>query len=315
MKVITNFVTHLPCHGTLYRGITSKTPLGYLSGGSSGLFLEFLKHLHTRTVESKEASLLISPAIFDPNHPEAEGFTQRGLKNIVAMRHLWMDFEKGDITPEVMAELFPHVRLIVFNTYKHTKLAPRFRVVIPFDELILPEDYTVLYDNVIAKIEDAGYSVGKAQDGMRSGLDVSKKSATSLFYLPCQAKDPSQSFFKDYNDDRRKILYPMRWIENTVVQFPATETKGKAQPRQARQVDQAAVAEATRVWRQNKQHPGEGNTRFFEYAVSLRTAGMSLDETESKLAEEAKFGRSPRERAAQIPSIMKTLRKPIRKSA
>ena len=161
IEVITNFVTRLPCHGTLYRDKKSKTPLGYLSGGNTELFLGLLKHLHTRTVESKEGNLLISPAIFDPNHPEAEGSAQRGLKNIVAMRHLWMDFEKGNLRPEEIPELFPHIRLAVFNTYNHTKENPRIRVVIPFDELISPENYIVLYDNVIAKLEDAGYSVGK----------------------------------------------------------------------------------------------------------------------------------------------------------
>lgn len=313
IEVITNFDPHLPCYGTLYRDKKSKTPLGYLSGGNTELFLGFLQHLHIRTVESKEASLLISPAIFDANHPEAEGSTQRGLKNIVAMRHVWMDFEDGDLRPEDIAELFPHTRLAVFNTYNHTGEDPRFRVAIPFEQAISSDDYAVLYDNIIAKIVDAGYSVGKSQGGMRSGLDVSKKTPTSLFYLPCQAKELSHSFFRDYNDDKREMLDPMKWINNTVVHFP--EVDASTQPRQTRKVDETAVAEATRMWRESRQYPGEGNTRFFEYAVSLRTAGMSLDETELKLAEEAKSGRSPRERVSQIPSVMATLRSPIRKSA
>jgi len=313
IEVITNFVTHLPCHGTLYRGITSKTPLGYLSGGSSGLFLEFLKHLHTRTVERKDGNLLISPAIFDPNHPEAEGCTQRGLKNIVAMRHLWMDFESGDLRPEEIPELFPHVRMVVCNTYKHTRENPRFRVVVPLEKPISSDDYGVLYDNLIAKIEDAGYSVGKAQGGIRSGLDVSKKSPTSLFYLPCQANEPPHSFLKDYRDGKRKLLDPTKWISNTVVHFLRANTR--SQPPQRRKVDEPAVAEATRSWQESKNYPGEGNTRFFDYALTLRTARMSLEDIEKKLRDEAKNGRSPRERVAQIPSIMKALRKPIRKSA
>jgi hypothetical protein len=120
IEVTTHFITHLPCHGTLYNKITSKTPSGYLSGGNTELFLGLLKHLHRRTVESKETNVLIPPAIFDPCHPKAEGKTKRGLLNIVAMRHLWMDFEKGDMPPEKMAELFPLTRIAVFNTYNHT---------------------------------------------------------------------------------------------------------------------------------------------------------------------------------------------------
>jgi hypothetical protein len=56
----------------------------------------------------------------------------------------------------------------------------------------------------IAKIVDAGYSVGKSRGGKRSGRDVSKKSPSSLFYLPCQANEASDSFFQDYNDDNAK---------------------------------------------------------------------------------------------------------------
>ncbi len=219
-----HFVTYLPCHGTLYRDKRSKTPLGYLSGGNTELFLGLLEHLHTRAVESKEANFLISPAIFDPTL-KTEGNTKRGIGNIVAMRHLWMDFEKGELRPEDVAELFPHIWMVICNSYRHTGEAPRFRVVIPFDELISAEDYAVLYDNLIAKIVDAGYSVGKAKGGMPSGLDVSKKSPTSLFYLPCQAKEPSDGCFRDYNDDKREILDPKRWIGNSVVHFTQRDTQ------------------------------------------------------------------------------------------
>jgi len=41
---------------------------------------------------------------------------------------------------------------------------------------------------------------------------------------------------------------------------------------------------------------------------------MSLDEIELKLRDEAIYGRSPRERAAQIPWIKKTLRQSLKKS-
>jgi len=42
---------------------------------------------------------------------------------------------------------------------------------------------------------------------------------------------------------------------------------------------------------------------------------MSLDEIELKLRDEAIYGRSPHERAAQIPWIKKTLRQSLKKSA
>ena len=83
-----------------------------------------------------------------------------------------------------------------------------------------------------------------------------------------------------------------------------------------RPVDQAMVEKATEEWRESIHHPGEGNSRFFVYAVALRAAGMSLPEIESKLVEEARFGHSADERRASesqafIASLKKTWRKAV----
>ena len=34
------------------------------------------------------------------------------------------------------------------------------------------------------------------------------------FYLPCQAKEPGDSFFHDHQDDGRQPLQPSIWIQN-----------------------------------------------------------------------------------------------------
>ena len=61
-------------------------------------------------------------------------------------------------------------------------------------------------------------------------------------------------------------------------------------------------------------HKGEGDVRFWQLAVDLRSAGMSIDEIEHKLQEEAQYGRSPTERRGQIPSIMQSLGQRYRKA-
>ena len=63
------------------------------------------------------------------------------------------------------------------------------------------------------------------------------------------------------------------------------------------------------------QHPHEGNDRFFNFAVSLRSAGMSLNDIELTLRDEASFGRSVHQRRAQIPIIMSVLKRSFKKSA
>ena len=80
-------------------------------------------------------------------------------------------------------------------------------------------------------------------------------------------------------------------------------------------INLAMVEKATEEWRESIHHPGEGNSRFFVYAVALRTAGMSLPEIEAELIEEAPFGRSPKERREQIPSIITSLTKTWRRAA
>jgi hypothetical protein len=189
-------------------------------------------------------------------------------------------------------------------------------VVIPFDKAISAEDYIALYDNIIAKIVDAGYGVGKSRGGKRSGLDIHGTRPTSLFYLPCQPKNSGDSFFQDYKDDKRKILDPMTWVRNSVVQFQKVDdVRRNVQPTPPEKIDQAAVEKATMTWRESPKFPGEGDTRFFNYAIALRSAGMSLNDIEQKLRDEAEHGRSPDQRRAQILSIMKTLGQSFKKSA
>jgi len=47
---------------------------------------------------------------------------------------------------------------------------------------------------------------------------------------------------------------------------------------------------------------------FFNLAMSLRRAGMDFYH-ESTLRSEAEFGRTPKERLSQVPSIMSSLRR------
>ena len=314
IEIITNFVTHHGLCGTFYKHIKSGSPCAYLYCQNTELFIDVLAFFHSRKLPNKDANLLLSPAIFDPNIPNELG-TKHGLENIVAMRHLWMDFENGDLKPDELSELFPQIRLLVFNTYNHSKEKPRFRVIIPFDEPISSDDYSLLYNNIIEKIEDAGYSVGRGKGHPQSGLDVSKKTPTSLFYLPCQSQDPTQSFFKDYNDDKRKLLDPFAWIENTVIRFPKTIAPQTPQQPRRENIDEVKVEAATKRWRGSRENHKTGNKGFFNYALSLRSAGMSPEQIERKLQEQAQFGRSPDERKEQIPWIMKSLQQSSQRAA
>ena len=140
-----------------------------------------------------------------------------------------------------------------------------------------------------------------------SGLDWSKTHPTSLFYLPCQAQEPEHSFFVDHREDGRQPLQPSIWIRNATIPLQP-ELEPAVQPGALGDaVDEALVERAKEAWRGSTGQPGRGNQMFFNLALSLRRAGMSRRGVEHTLRSQAESGRHPKERKAQIPSILASL--------
>jgi hypothetical protein len=308
----TNFSTG-PRAGSIFTSTASPIPLAYVSG-EIDVFVGVLRNLHARRMKSKDDNFLFSPAIFDPN--KASG-PKRRMANIAYLRHVVQDFEGGDLKPDELPNLFPGVRMVVTNSFRHTSDKPRFRVVFPTTENMTPDVYGLIQGCLADKLEEAGYFVergGKRRNGTRSsntrpsGLDWSKSLPTSLFYLPCQAQESGDSFFQDYRDDGREPLQPSTWLQNMPVPLqPGFEPLGQPEIH-GEGVDEVAIQRAKDEWHKSKGRPGSGGTMFFDLALSLRRAGMNFSEIETTLRAEAQFGRSPKERRSQIPSIMNSLR-------
>jgi len=270
----------------------------------------FLRECHRKFWQTKEDNYHISPSVFDPKKVAA---TFRATDNIVFLQHLWLDFENGNLRPHQVPDLFPHLRMVVTNSFHHTANKPRFRVVIPTTQTMTPDAYSIIYEGIAYKLEDAGYktdrdkkSKARKEGKPKSGLDWSKAAPTSLFYLPCQAENPSHSFFEVYSDAPRAALDPTTWIENSGHLIKAEEERPT--PREEGQLNQVAVDAAVAEWRGSTAYPGEGGYRFFMLGVQLRSAGMDHHDIKATLDVEAAYGRSPKERKAQIRSIMNTLR-------
>ena len=316
IRLLSSFVTD-PCSGTLFKDEFTSWSCAYVGGDDPNQFAGFLSKYHRQRFPRKEDIGAISPAIFDPNRPGAT--TIRGRDNIVYVRHLFLDFENGDLRPEQFAALFPHVRLIAMNTFNNRANKPRFRIVILTDRPLTPDAHELLFDNVVRKLEDAGYFVSKSPKRipppgvLQSGLDYSKRTAASVFKMPSLAGPVEGSFFKDFDDTGREILNPLPWIENSLVP-PRMEPEIPELPAGVTErIDEALVHKAIEQWRQSKSFPGQGNDWFFALGLELRKAGMTQDQVRSTLQAEAAFGRHPRERRAQIGSIMGSLRKTWRR--
>ena len=243
--------------GTVYRDTYSSIPLGYLSNMRFDEFVELLKGLHSRTLDCKESSGLVAPAIFDPSRATD---SNRGLHNIVYLQHIWMDFEKGDLKPEEVSKLFPLTRLIVMNSFNHTNESPRFRVVFAVNQPLTPDVYMALWDVIADKFRDAGYKVRKRKskenshkpEGKRqleSGLDRSKRTPSSIFYLPCQAQNQTESFFIDCNAADREEIDAELWISRTHTSLDGNSEIEPCDKVTCNDVNQTRVQEATDRWR------------------------------------------------------------------
>ena len=310
IKLYTDLGTQ-PLTATLYSSKNSPIPLAYASGEIDA-FVEFLHVCHEHQSKSKDDNYLFSPAIFDPNRSTERN---RGKENILYLRHVVLDFENGELRPEALPKLFPDLQMVVTNTYRHTPDKPRFRAVLFTDEPMTAEAYGLIYNSIADKLEEAGYSVDRpgkkrkasnASNSRPSGLDWSKSLPTSLFYFPCQAKDPQNSFFIECLEGRVP-LNPSTWIENTTV--PLQPTLELVEPDiQRAGVNERMVQSAIQIWRTSKRQKGTGNRMFFELALSLKRAGMDSSQIESTLRSEAHNARRPEKRLAQIPSIMASLR-------
>ncbi|UPJ96405.1 DEAD/DEAH box helicase family protein [Bradyrhizobium sp. 172] len=291
---------------TIYTNIRSSMPEGYLSCASGEHFTKAMAAAHGRKVASKESNPLFSPAIFDPSRSIG---SNRGRDNILYLQNIVLDFENGDLRPTDIPELFPDLQLIVTNSYSHTIDGPRFRVIMLTSAKVGPSAYEALWDAVADKLREAGYTKSpRAKSRLkRSGLDHSKRAATSLFYLPAQAASGSDSFFRFYDDDHRHPLNPERWLRNFRLETPSELAVDGANRTGA---DAAGVAAAIAKWRAASQ--GQGNEAFYSLALELSRLGFAVEEIEGTLRREANSARSPEERRNQISSIMKSLSKPKR---
>jgi hypothetical protein len=221
-EFVTPEATSSSTSGTAFTSIYDALPLAHVDYEDDDSFIAFLRDLHGRVV-AKENSGLFSPAHFDPAKA-AE--TSRGLDNITHVRGIWFDNDGGDLSPNVFADLFPYLRVVVWNTSSSTAEKPRWRAFIPTTCAMSMDVHRLLMTQFETVLNRAGYWSKKQlakKPGIKSqrchGFDESKFNAASLFYLPSQAKDPKDSFFRDCAEDdpKRGPLDVHQWIEHCIL--------------------------------------------------------------------------------------------------
>lgn len=327
--------------GTAFASIYDRVPLDHVDYEDDDAFVAGLGALHGRVVAKDEAGLF-SPAHFDPDKAAGTG---RGLDNITHLRGVWLDNDGGDLTHAAFAGLFPHLRVVVWNTASSTAENPRWRAFIPTTCAMSLDVYGLILAQIVKVLNRAGYW-GTRQLEKRPGIkgrlchgfDEGKFNGASLFYLPCQAKDPAHSFFIDYGegDSKRGPLDLHAWIDGCILSLrpepdpqpvppvpvpqPTAMAKATCAKLQAVRDELAAkearslagqrearVTAANTAWQATAYIPGTGNNAFFRLGAALKGAGLDAAEIKAALYEQAAYARSPRERRAEIKGILKSL--------
>lgn len=339
---IGDFVTQkthdLPLQGSVISSIYSKA-VHVLEGEDIETFISGLRDLHESVFEEKTDNVLFSPAVFNPELAEE---TSRGLANIEFVNGVWMDNDGGDLPHEFFAALFPRLRMVVYNSYSSTTEKPRYRVFIPTDMPMSVEVHKLIIAQIEKKLKHQGYYSEKQLKKMAEkgslkdthkchGFDTGKFTSSSLFYLPCQAKNPADSFFIDYNSKKRKPIDVCNWLSRSIVHAnpepePETvvvqETKPTFTPtgnavldelrRRLSEEDETArkeqaKARAIEAWRNVS--AGAGNDGFFSLALSLAKAGYDRFDIQNILHQEAGYARHPEERRKEIKRVVQSVQK------
>ena len=179
--------------GTVYSSIYHSEPLDFFPLADVEAFIDGLRFFHREAYEAKEMNGLISPAIFDATMSDE---TSRGKANIRAIWGIWLDNDGGDLTHEEFARLFPRLRMVIVNAFNSTQETPRWRVFIPTTVTMPIVAHKAIAEQIMRTVNRAGYWSKKQlktnpriKSRKRHGFDMSKLTPSSLFYLPCQAKN------------------------------------------------------------------------------------------------------------------------------
>jgi hypothetical protein len=276
-----DFVTRF--HGTVWEHLGATKAHHCIHGLTEDTFIKLLKGQQRRRLRSKSDNILISPAFF----ASCEGVeTSRGLGNVMLARGAWLDFEDGDLTHQEFADLFPRLRIVVFNTWSSTKADLRWRAYIPTSQAIPAGIYRLITGQILKIVVDAGYRLPKRDEskpGQKAhGIDQTKLNASDLFYMPCQASDLKGSFFKDYKDKLRKPLDAEDWIAhiapmNAPASSPTAYQVGIEAPLSDEQI--AIVEHHRDEWRTHGVLPGSGDQGMWRLALGWNGAGLRGGET------------------------------------
>jgi hypothetical protein len=184
-----------------------------------------------------------------------DGTVSRKKDNALTANGLIFDIDGGDISPEMFKEMFDEViqgEYLIYGTEKWNSGLNNYRVVIPSKVPMDMETYDRCFMKVVNDLEKKSFSTvpqGESEEEYRkryikrkiSGIDLSKKNASSAFFVPCnstlfeiQNSNSSEAGSKEFN--------PHQFIrfETVRIEEPKTELIPIMKSRKATSIKKAA---------------------------------------------------------------------------
>jgi hypothetical protein len=231
---------------SLFSKIGVSTPCDTWSWRGEDDFIGLLRSLASARVAEKKDNALISPSIFDPhlavvaNDLNVYGKPKKRARvNVVSAIGIWLDNDGGDMSIEEFVNLFPQLRIVIYNSFNSTPEKKRWRVFIPTSHAMTAELYMYVANQIKQVVEQAGdgyrcevwlckwIAKYRQQHGREPksipfklhGFDWSKTYPENLMYLPSLAGDarPEASFFFDFNGGLRQPLDVLGVIEHPLI--------------------------------------------------------------------------------------------------
>jgi len=186
---------------SIFKSVCHSEVLMEISLESVDDYFNFLNFLSTRPMEYKDGNLLMSPAVF---------LGSRSIENVKSVWGIVIDLDDTDMAPDEFMKFFPDLKMALMNTFSGNG---RFRVFIPTTTDMDYDTYVHIQKAIVQQVESNGFIDGKKNmniDLPRHGIDMGKTGPESIFYLPCTAQNPKDSFFIEQDGD---LLDPQEWIK------------------------------------------------------------------------------------------------------
>lgn len=246
--------------------------------------------------------------------------SSRGNENVEFVRGMWLDIEKGNMTPEDLSDSFPQLHIVAYNTFNHTDERPRYRAYIPTSRAMTDVEYRTIYAEIVYVLESRGYEGRKIpNDRPRRGINSRhhgidhRPAPCSVFTLPCKPNDGSKGFFKEYKDSSRAPLDVDAWLSNPVSPQwepdfdppnyePLGGDQGTITPEQ-----QAGIEAAEAEWYRTGVMPGEGDGGILALYHALCRLRLNPQTIGERLYHAARSANSPTNRKMQVDRLMTQL--------